>query len=92
MIKSFNHKGLEEFFTTGSTRGIQVQHAKKLDTILTALDRVKYTEDLNLYTFNLHKLKGKLKDLWSIKVNGNWRITFKFEDENVYIVDYVDYH
>ena len=49
-------------------------------------------KDIDLPNLNLHKLKGDLKDHWALKVNGNWRITFKFEDENVYIVDYQDYH
>lgn len=49
-------------------------------------------KDIDLPNLNLHKLKCDLKDHWALKVNGNWRITFKFEDENVYIVDYQDYH
>ncbi|MDR1326927.1 MAG: type II toxin-antitoxin system RelE/ParE family toxin [Heliobacteriaceae bacterium] len=92
MIKSFKHKGLEAFFKTGSLKGIQAQHRDKLEIILAILNRAKYIEDLNINMFNLHPLKGDLKGLWSIKVNGNWRITFKFEDENVYVVDYQDYH
>jgi len=55
MIKSFEHRGLEEYFY-------------------------------------LHQLKGKLKELWSVKVSGNWRIIFKFINGNAYIVDYKDYH
>jgi len=42
--------------------------------------------------FYLHQLKGKLKELWSVKVSGNWRIIFKFINGNAYIVDYKDYH
>jgi proteic killer suppression protein len=40
----------------------------------------------------LHQLKENLKVHWSIKVSGNWRITFKFIEGNVYVVDYTDYH
>jgi proteic killer suppression protein len=42
--------------------------------------------------FRLHQLKGDKKGLWAIDVNKNWRIVFKFEDGNAYVVDYEDYH
>lgn len=92
MIKSFNHKGLENFYETGSLKGIQAQHAQKLSRILLVLKRAKYIEDLNMPGFRLHKLKGEMDELWSITVQANWRITFKFEEQDVYIVDYLDYH
>lgn len=57
-----------------------------------ALNTAFYIEDLQLPGFNLHQLKGDRSDLWSIKVNGNWRITFTFDDGDVYIVNYEDYH
>lgn len=37
-------------------------------------------------------LRGTLTDHWSVRVNGNWRLTFKFEKEDVVLVDYQDYH
>ena len=42
----------------------------------------------------LHPLKGNLKDHWAVKVSGNWRITFRFEGENVEVLDvnYLDYY
>ncbi len=92
MIKSFAHKGLEKFFTTGSAAGIQPSHAKKLNMLLDALDKARAVEDLNIPGWNLHLLSGDLKNFWSLKVNANWRLTFIFEDENVFIVDYKDYH
>lgn len=92
MIKSFKHKGLESFYLTGSKAGIQEKHSQRLRLILNRLNLMSKIEDINFPSSNLHKLKGTMKDLWSIKVNGNWRITFKYENENVYIVDYIDYH
>jgi proteic killer suppression protein len=47
---------------------------------------------MNVPGWDLHPLKGKLAAHWSIKVNGNWRMTFTFEDENAILVDYQDYH
>ena len=92
MIKSFKHKGLEAFYSSGSTKGIQAKHAKKIRMQLTALDTALHIEDLDIPGYRLHLLKGNLKGCWSITVNSNWRITFKFSEGNVYIVNYEDYH
>ncbi len=92
MIISFQHKGLEAFYRTGTTRGIQATHASKLRRILALLDVACRPEDLNLPSFKLHQLKGALKGCWSIRVNGNWRVTFRFADANVELVNYLDYH
>lgn len=92
MIKSFRHKGLKRFYSTDSTAGIQPDHAKKLRMQLLALDTATSVEDMNIPGFRLHPLKGKDKVRWSIWVNGNWRMTFEFQDGNAYILDYEDYH
>lgn len=92
MIKPFKHKGLEKFYQSGTTKGIQAGHAKKLRMQLAALDTAFCTEDLDIPGYRLHQLKGDRKGIWSITVNGNWRIAFKFTDGNVYIVNYEDYH
>ena len=92
MILSFKHKGLELFFTTGSTAGIQAKHATKLRLQLDALNRATCPQDMNAPSWRLHPLKGNRKEHWSITVNGNWRITFKFENGHAEIVDYQDYH
>jgi proteic killer suppression protein len=86
MIKSFKHKGLEQFFKTGSLKGIQPMHQSRLLFILQYLNEAGTIKDLDVSSFKLHQLKGDLKGLWAITVQANWRITFKFEDENVYIV------
>jgi proteic killer suppression protein len=92
MIISFRHKGLELFFATGSTRGIQAAHARKLRNILGLLDVASSPADMNLPSFKLHPLKGDLKGHWSVWVNGNWRVTFRFEGADAELVDYQDYH
>ncbi len=94
MIKSFKHKGLEKFFLTGSTKGIQSIHANKLNLILTALNKARNIQNLNIPAFKLHQLKGDMKNLWAITVQANWRVTFEFDEKtsDVYIVDYQDYH
>jgi len=92
MIKSFRHAGLESFFKTGSKRGIQPAHAAKLANQLLALDSASVVQEMNVPSWRLHALQGKLAGHWSIQVNGNWRLTFRFEDKDVILVDYQDYH
>jgi len=92
MIKSFKHKGLGIFYNTGSVAGIKPYHKQKLRMRLIAMDTATSIEDINLPGFRLHSLKGDRKGLWAIDVSKNWRITFKFQDGNVHVVDYEDYH
>jgi proteic killer suppression protein len=92
MIKSFRHKGLQRFFESGSKSGIQAAHATKLRLQLAALDQAIKPEDLSAPSWALHPLKGDLRGHWSLTVNGNWRLVFAFESENVELVDYLDYH
>ena len=92
MIKSFRHKGLRKLFETGSTTGIQASHAKRLRMQLAALDTAQSVDDMDLPGFALHLLKGEMRGRWAISVNGNWRLTFEFQDGNAYVLDYEDYH
>ena len=59
---------------------------------LAAIDTAKVIEDVDLPGFKNHPLKGNIKGIWSITVNGNWRVTFEFIDGNSYILNYEDYH
>jgi len=92
MIRSFKHKGLEQFFQTGSKRGIQPDHAPKIARILDRLDASVSPVDMNLPGYRLHELKGQETGTWAVTVNGNWRITFQFSGQDAIIVDYRDYH
>jgi len=92
MIKSFKHKGLKTFFETGSKKGILPEHGAKIARILDRLDASIAPRDMALPGYYLHQLSGQEKDTWSVRVSGNWRITFLFEGEDVVLVDYKDYH
>ncbi|ODB85936.1 Killer protein [Candidatus Thiodiazotropha endoloripes] len=92
MIKSFKHTGLEKFFTTGSTAGIRPAHATKIRDRLMFLHTATCIEDMDIPGFRLHPLTGKLEGHWAIDVNRNWRIVFRFEDGDAYVVNYEDYH
>jgi len=92
MIKSFAHKGIKTFFETGSKAGIQAAHAPKLRLQLAALNRAKKPDDMAAPGWRLHVLKGNMAGHWAITVNGNWRLTFRFENGDALLVDYQDYH
>jgi proteic killer suppression protein len=92
MIKSFRHAGLEKFYKTDSKAGIQPDHAQKLRLQLTALNEAKRPSDMSKpLSWGLHRLQGAEKH-WSIRVNGNYRLTFAFDGEDAILVDYRDYH
>lgn len=92
VIVSFQHEGLERLYHDGSKKGVQPAHVPKLLRILSALDVAQAPEDLAIPSFRTHPLKGDLTGKWSIWVNGNWRVTFRFVDNDVELVDYQDYH
>lgn len=92
MIKSFRHVGLQAFFEAGSKAGIRPDHAARLRRILGVLDGASSLEQIRLPGFDLHKLSGGLAEFWSVKVNGNWRVIFRFDAGEVELVDYLDYH
>ena len=88
MIKSFKHKGLKKFFEKGDISGINPKHAIKIRRVLLQLNRAKVIQDMDAPGYRLHSLKGNLKDIWAVDVSGNYRITFRFENSNVYVIDY----
>ncbi len=92
MIKSFRHKELERFFTTGSTRGLDARVAPKLRRILTALHTATEPAHMSAPTYRLHQLHGDRKGQWAVWVTGNWRLVFEFDGEDAVNVDLVDYH
>lgn len=92
MILSFQHKGLQRFFETGSLAGVQPHHATKLRELLAVLDVASSASDLGRPSWRYHELKGELKDYASLTVNGNWRIIFRWHGHDVELVDYLDYH
>jgi len=92
VIKSFSHKGLEDYFYDGTKKGIQPKHSDKIGDILDRLDAATNIGDMNYPGSGLHLLEPKKKGKWAVKVSGNWRITFKFKDGDAFGVHYEDYH
>ncbi|MEW6428777.1 MAG: type II toxin-antitoxin system RelE/ParE family toxin [Thermodesulfobacteriota bacterium] len=92
MIRSFSHKGLREFFLTGSKKGIQAEHEKRLRLILIRLHSSLSAEDMDLPGLKLHPLKATLRGHFAVTLSGNWRVVFRFEGNDAFDVDYQDYH
>ncbi|WMT85645.1 type II toxin-antitoxin system RelE/ParE family toxin [Pelagibacterium sp. 26DY04] len=92
MIRSFRSKPLQRFFETGSPRGLSVQDSKRVARILLALDAAPNPEAMDLPGYRFHALIGKDKGRYSVRVTGNWRITFGWDDEGAIEVDLEDYH
>lgn len=92
MIVSFRHKGLEAFFRTGSQAGIQPVHAKRLREMLTALHGASGPNDLARPSWRLHGLSGDRAGFHAMTVQANWRLVFRFDGDNVELLDYLDYH
>jgi proteic killer suppression protein len=83
---------LERFFMTGSKAGIQPKHAMRLQEQLAILNVARKPEQMGVPGWHLHALRGKLEGHWSVRVSGNWRLTFRFEKEDAVWLDYQDYH
>jgi proteic killer suppression protein len=92
VIRSFRHKGVQQFFETGSKAGIQPKHAARLAIKLDVLDDAVGVEDMQWPGWKCHALRGELEGHWAVSVSGNWRLTFTFEGKNAVLVDYQDYH
>lgn len=92
MIRSFRDKALQRFFETGSPRGLSVQDHNRVARVLRALEAATRPEDMDLPGYRFHALSGDRKGRCSVRVTGNWRITFGWEVEDVTDVDLEDYH
>jgi toxin HigB-1 len=92
VILSFKHKGLKRLFEEGDTSRVKQDHVKRLARILAALDAADRPEQLDAPGWGLHMLKGELNGFYAVKVSGNWRVIFRFEEGDALEVDYLDYH
>ncbi len=92
MIGRFSHKGLKALYEQDSTKGVNVDHVRKLRQILSLLEAVETIEGVNVPMMRLHPLKGDLKGFWAVTVRANWRVIFKFENGTANEIDLTDYH
>ena len=92
MIVSFRHSGLEDLYYGRTTRRVSANHLQRLRRILGALDMSSGPQDMDIAGYRFHQLSGQLRGYYSVTVSGNWRVIFRFENEDAADVDYLDYH
>ena len=92
MIRSFRHRGLRRLYERDDPSRIGANLLDRVALALADLDAASKPGDIDLPGYRLHPLRGDRRGLWSISISGNWRLTFRFEDGDVYDVDLVDYH
>ncbi|MDB5139104.1 MAG: Plasmid maintenance system killer protein [Mucilaginibacter sp.] len=94
MIQSFKHKGLRLLWEHNDSSKLPVELVNRIERMLAVIDSVQQVpEDFGAFqNWNIHKLSGELRDYWSIKVNKNYRIIFRFDGQHSYDLDYIDYH
>ena len=90
MIRTFRSKPLRQFVKTGKPEKLPVQNTARISRILRAMDAAIKPEDMNLPGYFFHGLEGEQR--WSVRVTGNWRITFGWDGTDVIDVDLEDYH
>ena len=92
MIKTYRNSALEAFATTGATRKLPVQNAKRLGQIIALLQVAAKPMDMNLPGLVFHSLAPGQPGRFSVRVTGNYRVTFAFQDGDAVDVDLEDYH
>ncbi len=91
MVGTFRHKGLEELYSAGSTRRIGARFIGRCIRILRAFEAVLAPEEMNIAGFRFHALHAN-PARWSVRVSGNYRITFGWKGEEALDIDFEDYH
>jgi len=92
LIRSFKHRGLKRLYARGDRSGIRPDLVDTVERILTVLDSATTPQSLDIPRYRLHPLKGDLRGLRSVTVRANWRIIFRFEGEDAFDVELIDYH
>jgi proteic killer suppression protein len=93
MIRSFANAETERFFATGKSRRLPTEIIKRAAMRLTQIGAATSIEDLRFPPSNrLEALKGDRRGQWSIRINEQWRICFRFADGDAFDVEITDYH
>jgi proteic killer suppression protein len=92
VIVSIRHKGLKRLYERGERQGIGANMLPRVQEILSVLEAAESIDELNIPGYRLHALTGNLQGFWSVRVTGNWRVVFRFEDSEALDVDLIDYH
>jgi proteic killer suppression protein len=91
VIRSFRHKGPRELFEGGRSRSVAPEHQARILRLLDVLDAAASPIDMHLPGFHFHRLRGKPLR-YSVRVTGNWRLVFAWDESDAIQVDLEDYH
>ncbi|GLU56369.1 type II toxin-antitoxin system RelE/ParE family toxin [Dyadobacter frigoris] len=93
MIETIAHKGLRLLWEKNNSSKLPAEQVEKIKRILSVLNTAKTLDPIKAIPgYRLHQLSGDLKGYWAIWVTGNYRVVFRFEGENVFDINYIDYH
>ena len=93
MIRSFADVETERFYTIGRSRRVPSEIRVRAAKRLTQLNAATRIEDLRLPPSNqLEVLRGDRKGQWSIRINNQWRVCFRFDKGDAFDVEIADYH
>ena len=94
MIKSIRHKGLKLLWEQGNGSKLPSDLVSRIERIMEVVDSIQQMpQDMEAFkNWAPHKLTGELKDFWSVKVNKNYRVIFRFDGRDAHDLDYLDYH
>lgn len=92
MIEAFRNKVLADLWSSSKTAKIDAKMHKRILARLDRLNVAKAPDEMDLPGFDFHALKGFKPVRYTVHVNGPWCITFEFEAEDAYRVDFEQYH
>jgi len=92
VIRHFRHRGLKRLYTQGDRSGVRPDLVAKIERVLTVLNSATSVRALDVPGYRLHPLRGDLTGFMAVTITANWRIIFRFEGDDAYDVDLVDYH
>ena len=93
MIRSWGNSRSRRFYEQSKTSKLRGLDSNAADDLLATLDAAESLKDLSpLKSVGLHKLSGNRAGQWAMKVNGPWRICFRFKNGDAHDVEITNYH
>ena len=88
----FRHAGLRRYWERSDASRLNPDLVARIDRLLDDLAAADRPVQMGLPGLRLHQLTGDRRGTWSVRVSGNWRLTFRFEGREAVDIDLEDYH
>ena len=88
----FAHRGLRRFYERDAAGALDPGHVVRVRHILNVLRYAESPRDFHELGWRIHPLRGNRRGQWSVRVSGNWRIVFRFQDGEAVDIDLIYYH